>query len=208
MHRHLLPLVLIVLMISSCGVHKRVHMPGYHFSKSGKIKPAKEASANIKNHHNNDAVERAEHINQDASLEESQPSMPEPEVQASASDELVLESPKKESKVQESLSSASHEAYRQNIRSEFREGIQSLQQMQNVRMTRYAIWGFISSIVGLVFFAIVFGTLAIVFGVIGFRKVKNNPDTLRGSGLAIASVIIGLIDLFFWMVFFGFLIMP
>jgi hypothetical protein len=54
--------------------------------------------------------------------------------------------------------------------------------------------GFLASILGLFIASIPLGLLAIIFGAVSLGKIKKNPLRFRGKGLAIASIIIGLID--------------
>ena len=58
-----------------------------------------------------------------------------------------------------------------------------------------AIAGFVCGIVGLIFFSVILGPLAIIFGGIGWSKANKGA---RHRGLAIASVVFGVIDLVLW----------
>lgn len=64
----------------------------------------------------------------------------------------------------------------------------------------FAIAGFIPSIIGIVFAGLPLGILAIIFSLISFNRIKNNPDKYRGKGLAIAAFIIGALDVIFIMI--------
>ena len=55
--------------------------------------------------------------------------------------------------------------------------------------------GFISSLVGLFVLGIPLGILSVVFGAISLGKMKRNPQKYKGRGFAIASVIIGMVDI-------------
>lgn len=66
-----------------------------------------------------------------------------------------------------------------------------------------AMIGFIFGITGLFLLQMVLGPLAVVFGLIGVTRITNNPEKYRGSGLAVAAIVIGFIDL---MLFFIFLV--
>jgi hypothetical protein len=63
-----------------------------------------------------------------------------------------------------------------------------------------ALWGFIFSLVGLIIFGIIFGILAIIFSAIGFADIKKDPTKWKGMGLAIAGIIIGVIDVIGWII--------
>jgi hypothetical protein len=56
-----------------------------------------------------------------------------------------------------------------------------------------AIAGFISGIVGLFVAGIPLGTIAVVFGAISINKIRNYPARFKGRGLAIASIVIGIV---------------
>jgi len=54
---------------------------------------------------------------------------------------------------------------------------------------------FISSLVGLLVFGILFGTASVIMSAIGLGKINKNPEKWKGKGFAIAGIIIGLIDI-------------
>lgn len=54
--------------------------------------------------------------------------------------------------------------------------------------------GFISGLAGLFIAAIPLGIVAIVFGAISLSKIKRNPQRYKGKGFAIASIILGIVD--------------
>ena len=58
-----------------------------------------------------------------------------------------------------------------------------------------AITSFIFGIVGVFFAGLIFGLLAIIFGVLSLEKIKRSNGRVKGKGLAIAGTIIGLISL-------------
>ncbi len=58
-----------------------------------------------------------------------------------------------------------------------------------------AVAGFVLSLVGLFIFGIPFGVLAIIFGAVALSTIDKNPaKKIKGRGLSIAAIIIGLID--------------
>lgn len=54
---------------------------------------------------------------------------------------------------------------------------------------------FISSLVGLFIFGIVFGIASVIMSAIGLGKINKNPEKWKGKGFAIAGIIIGIIDI-------------
>jgi hypothetical protein len=57
-----------------------------------------------------------------------------------------------------------------------------------------AIAGFIAGLVGLFFAGIPLGTLAVIFGMISINKIRKYPARFSGRGLAIASIVIGIVS--------------
>lgn len=58
----------------------------------------------------------------------------------------------------------------------------------------FGLAGFITGLVGLFIFGILFGLIAIIFGAISLGKINKNPDRFKGKGFAITSLILGIID--------------
>jgi hypothetical protein len=55
--------------------------------------------------------------------------------------------------------------------------------------------GFVLGLVGLLIFGLLFGLLAIIFSAIGLGKINKDPSRWRGKGLAVAGLVIGIIDI-------------
>ena len=66
-----------------------------------------------------------------------------------------------------------------------------------------AIASLVLGIVGLFFFGLILGPLAIVFGIISLNKVKKQPKVYAGKGMAIAGIVIGAIALVWSIVWLG-----
>jgi hypothetical protein len=65
---------------------------------------------------------------------------------------------------------------------------------QEPKTTGYAIASLVLGIVGIFFnFFFVTPALAIVFGVIGRKQIRQYPNELKGDGLALAGIILGII---------------
>ncbi len=60
-----------------------------------------------------------------------------------------------------------------------------------------AIAGLVCGLVGLLFFSVILGPLAIIFGGIGISKANRGA---RHKGMAIAAVVLGIIDLLLFIV--------
>lgn len=66
-----------------------------------------------------------------------------------------------------------------------------------------AVAGFIGSMAGLFILGIPLGIMAVVFGFVSLGKIRRHPDRYRGKGFAIASIIIGAIDVIGMLIILG-----
>lgn len=60
-----------------------------------------------------------------------------------------------------------------------------------------AIAGFVCGLVGLLFFSVILGPLAIIFGGVGLNRAKRGAPH---KGLAIAAIVLGIVDLVLFIV--------
>lgn len=58
-----------------------------------------------------------------------------------------------------------------------------------------AIASLVCGIVGLLFFGVILGTVALVLGSKARSRISSQPERLKGSGMALAGMILGAIDL-------------
>ncbi len=63
------------------------------------------------------------------------------------------------------------------------------------KMHGMALSGFIGSLVGLFILGIPLGIMAVVFGSVSLGKIDKHPERFKGRGMAIASIIIGAVDI-------------
>jgi hypothetical protein len=73
-----------------------------------------------------------------------------------------------------------------------------------------AIWSLVLAIIGPCCCTFILGILAIVLGVSARKEIRENPDRLTGDGIALAGIIIGIIDIvigigvsIFWLIKIG-----
>jgi hypothetical protein len=64
-----------------------------------------------------------------------------------------------------------------------------------------AVASLVCGLVGLIFFGVILGPLAIIFGAIGIGKANQIGG--KGKGLAIAGLVIGVVDLLVFFVVFA-----
>lgn len=62
------------------------------------------------------------------------------------------------------------------------------------RMEVMALLSMLFGITGLFIAAIVFGLMALIFGIVSLMKISANPREFGGRGMALAGIIIGLLD--------------
>jgi len=58
-----------------------------------------------------------------------------------------------------------------------------------------AVASLVCSLVGVLLFGVVLGLLGIIFGGVAISKVKQNPQAYAGKGMAVAGLIIGIVDM-------------
>ena len=63
------------------------------------------------------------------------------------------------------------------------------------KMDGFAITGFVTSLVGLFVFGYILGGIAVVFSAIGLARTIKRKDELKGKGLAISGLVIGIVDI-------------
>ncbi len=69
------------------------------------------------------------------------------------------------------------------------------------------IWGFVLSLIGIFVFPLVVGVVAVILSAVGYSRISKSGFALRGKGLAIAGIIIGVFDIF-WGFVYVFLVIP
>jgi hypothetical protein len=88
-----------------------------------------------------------------------------------------------------------------DYKTEFKKGVKKIKSHQKVAgssMNGMAIAGFVCSMVGLILFGIILGLLAIILSAIGLHRINQDPINWDGKGLAIAGIIIGILDIVGW----------
>lgn len=65
-----------------------------------------------------------------------------------------------------------------------------------------AVAGLVCGLIGIFFFGIIFGIIAIILGNGAKKKVKERPEFYTGEGMGTAAIVLGVIDLVFFFLFF------
>lgn len=77
---------------------------------------------------------------------------------------------------------------------------------KNRKTDSLAVLGFISGIIGIFFFTILFGLTALILSATSLVNISNNRDTKKGTGLAVAGLIIGIVDIILWIIIISLLL--
>lgn len=64
-----------------------------------------------------------------------------------------------------------------------------------------AVAGMVCGLIGLFFFGIILGIIAIIAGSSAKRKIKEHPELYTGEGMAMAGFILGIVDVGFFFLF-------
>lgn len=70
------------------------------------------------------------------------------------------------------------------------------------KMNGSAIAGFVLSLVGIFFAAIICGTLGLIFSSVAMKATSSN-NAVKGKGLAVAGLVISIIDVVFALIYLG-----
>jgi len=62
-----------------------------------------------------------------------------------------------------------------------------------------AVTSFVLSLVGILFLGAVLGVLAVIFGALALNAIAKDPQ-LKGKGLAIAGLVIGIVEAAVWVI--------
>ena len=57
-----------------------------------------------------------------------------------------------------------------------------------------AVASMILGIVGLFFFGIILGILALILGGVAMNKINSDPEKFSGKGMAITGIVLGIVD--------------
>ena len=88
-----------------------------------------------------------------------------------------------------------------SFRSEFKNGASVIMAPPEDQKTNgMALAGFICSLAGLLIFGVVLGLLGIIFSAIGLGKIAKDSSKWKGKGMAIAGLIVGVIDIVVWII--------
>jgi hypothetical protein len=191
----------VLFVLSSCSVHKRVYRDGYHVEWNHKKNEVKQdlSSPDISESvaEAGDIAEPVEDPVNGIAAEEENP------VTASAEEKPVIE--KKKSFISRIIKDDTPEEEALIIsgsksaafKSGFKKGLMLMLPVQDGDMSRMAVASFILGILSLFAYygAFVLGVLAIIFGAIAIKRIRNSGGSLRGNTLAWIGLICGIISI-------------
>ncbi len=190
--------------MSNKTFQKRKYTKGYHVQSKAKKSPK---VAVAEEHNESLEIEKSEQ----AASENDQDKLVEQKV-IKVEQKEISKLAIKEDKVLEKLNSINHKLFdarenliealeekQEKVKQKFRNSISDIEQkptdLKGKVTPGSAIGGFASGILGIFFiFGIILGILAIILGLSALKKIKRQPEVYNGKALAIAAVILGIID--------------
>ena len=193
--------IILCLIFSSCRIEKRLYSSGYYINSGTASQKNKHVSEKNKSQAKNTAEEKSQVVVADEKNEVSATTSDET-ISASSDSKLSLK------RVYPSLQAVEEEKSapqnKSTFKSEFKKGAKRIignAGTSGASMNGFALAGFICSIVGLILFGLILGVVAIILSAIGLSKINKDPLGWNGRGLAIAGIIIGILDIIGWIIF-------
>lgn len=189
--KNLLFAIASIALLNSCSIEKRHYRSGYYFNNTEKnkseirdeiVKQSEPTKSVIENKIVINEPEDLEDANLFASINEAEP--------------LYIEKPQPLNYSQVK----NHKEQNESFKAELKNGYKKIKSDNDKRMSGMAVAGFIVSLLGLFLFGILMGLIGIIFSAIGLAKINKNQDKFKGKGLAVAGLIIGIIDILVWIV--------
>lgn len=202
-----------MLILSSCTMEKRVYMSGYHieWNKSKHNSESKEIASNDNGKQaEQNQIGTVVQVENESNTVENSATVSEDNITASVDNhQLIL--PEKEKlnlfSSQKVKTADEEKQTKPSLKSEFKKGAKMiLANGDEPKKNGMAIAGFVCSLVGLFLFGFITGVLAIIFSAIGLGKIKKDPSKWEGKGMAIAGLIIGIVDIIAWVLILALLL--
>ncbi len=200
-------IAIIIFLLASCSVSKRHYLKGYQVvwykkgKSSSKVDVAKVSQPAIPAQLLH--FDKTETPKKQENLTKAEPST---KIEASVPINLLQS---KQEKLKQTNSKSRHttQTNRQSaysfFKQEFKKGkllvIRPVEKSKETHLL--AIIGFIASIIGLFVLGIILGILAVIFGCTSYTKIKREPEKWKGAALAIAAIVIGIVDVIGWFIF-------
>ena len=191
-----LPGLVIAFILSSCSVEKGVYLSGYHFNWRNKNNSKEQVVDNTKKSEDkkNESTATTAQTSELASTENAVAN--EKALTASTENSIyVPATPKIDwNKKNTTVSSTEIKKILKTQKKKFSKST-AKPNSSGKRFHWAAITGFVTGLVGLLVAGIVLGICAIVFSTIAIVKIVKNSEEYRGLGMAIAGLILGLLDI-------------
>jgi len=203
--RLVLGIFLALLVLNSCTVNERLYMPGYdvnwHTSKNNTKRQKGEEKKYITNNLVNTSDEDMQFSFRHKSLNTNNTVFEEIVAMAGDNEQVVVPI-KKENPITVEAHNYESPEENKNIE-EFSTDNKRLKQSDEVKIEPFGMIGFIVSILGLFsllgagWLMLPASIIAILFGAISLKRIRMNPYLYKGREFAIASLILGTVELFF-----------
>lgn len=195
-----------VLVVTSCTIEKRAYNKGFNIQRSANFKRTSE-------HEHQDTISKRSEKNSKGQINESvtnvleTPLIAEQSVQTNGTLPTSIErneiQPKQQSLFVQELKQATHEAKQYffpiNKKEDAEEPVKK-------KVDFYSLLGFITGVLGIALFGFLLGVIAVLYGILGIRRINRQPEKLRGKGLAIAAIVLGVVDILVWIVLLALLL--
>lgn len=89
------------------------------------------------------------------------------------------------------------------VQLQYQVPLQPYSQSAQKKTDGYAITALVTGLAGLFLFGIILGPIAVVFGVLAKKRIKESSGTLAGEGMATAGFILGIVDAAWFFVWLG-----
>ncbi|HEX8517357.1 MAG TPA: DUF4190 domain-containing protein [Bacteroidia bacterium] len=195
--------VFFVLFLGSCSVNKRVYRDGYHIewnhSKDIAKHPQAETDAPPAMEQEIAAADAPVEEPAEASMDNAgAPVVPPSEAKPAAAEQkknILSRIIKEDTPEEEELIRSGSKATA--FKSGFKKGIKLMMPDAEGHTLRLAIASFVLGLISLFAYygAFVLGVLAIIFGAISLRKIKNSAGAYRGSTFAWIGLICGIVSI-------------
>jgi hypothetical protein len=176
------------LLLSACSVQKRQYMSGYHVSwkkNKAKFDPNSEKITLKKVKQKDQAVV--------ATVETPEVKKDEGLTASSSKDEVTLQKTEEKPLIG---TSTKENSVKNHVKKEVKKMIKPFTNLKAGRFNGFALASMILGILALISYygAFVLGVLAVIFGIIALRRIRENPE-MGGRGMAIAGLVCGIVAL-------------
>lgn len=194
--------ITLVCLLQSCSIQKRQHLKGYNITWNSSLKKAKSIETIHENSsfHESITYEEIENVEKENNV-----SLITDENNTSDNADFSVSTKSKEElnptfeDIKTSIDSEKVDDSNEDKTSKTKNKAVS---NDEVKVTGFAVAALVCGILAMfamtVWVAIIFALWAFTFWFIAVRKIKQNPETVKGRGMAWAGYILGLLGMVIW----------